>query len=233
MNKLTLLLAFCLMMAGAESAWAQNPVKHPQLSQKIDYLSSKYQELRNRKSEILREHGWESKQMKDNEASIEETFQLNYEASKKIVDEYGFPTYSMVGEQSSHRFWEMVQHFDHDVELQMKVVRLMKRAVDQNDASLMDFAYLSDRVLINMGREQNYGTQVKYDTRQKTYVPLKIPDEKVINANRKAVGLPPLSNYISEMNDKYDGSVVQKPRIKKYHDTVGRPKEVIERLRNR
>ena len=150
MNKLTLLLAFCLLMGWNENLSAQKPVKHPQLSQKIDYLSTKYQDLRNRKSELLREYGWDSKPMKENDAMIEESFMVNYEAAKKIVDEYGFPTYSMVVEESSHQFWEMVQHFDHDVELQMKVVRLMKRALDRNDASLKDFAYLSDRVLINM-----------------------------------------------------------------------------------
>jgi len=55
---------------------------------------------------------------------------------------------------------------------------------------------------------------------------------KVVNANRIAIGLPAMNDYISEMNEKYDGAVVQKPRVKRYHDSVGRPKEVIERLRN-
>jgi len=208
MNKLTLLLALILLIVLNDSLLAQNSVKQPKLSQKIDYLMTKYQEQHNRKSEILREHGWNSKQMKDNEVLVEQAFQLNYEAAKKIVKEYGFPSYSMVGEESSHRFWEMIQHFDHDVELQMQVVRLMKRAVDRDDASAIDFAYLSDRTLLNLGREQNYGTQIKYDTRQA------------------------MNDYISEMNEKYDGAVVQKPRVKRYHDSVGRPKEVIERLRN-
>ena len=170
--------------------------------------------------------------MKENDERIEETFTINYKAAKKIIDQYGFPTYSMVGKESSHKFWEMVQHFDHDVLLQQTVVRMMDRAIKQNDASVIDFAYLSDRVLINLGREQNFGTQIKYNFTKKTYVPLKIENIEVVNVNRAKIGLPPLKEYIAQMNAKYDGSIPPKPKKRNFHDAVGRPKHVIERLRN-
>ncbi|MEM8909722.1 MAG: DUF6624 domain-containing protein, partial [Bacteroidota bacterium] len=134
-------------------------IKNPQLSNKINYLTEKYQDHHNRKTEILRAHGMESKQMKDNETLVKEAFDLNYKTAKKIIDEHGFPGYGLVGEESSRKFWEMVLRFNHDVLFQTKVLRLMERAVHKNDASMKDFAYLADRVLLNSGKEQYYGTQ--------------------------------------------------------------------------
>lgn len=230
MNKRSLFPIFTLIFVFIFNVNAQ--VKEPQLSQKIDYLTAKYQDYRNKKSDILRRHGWDSKEMKDNEERVKSAFDLNYEAAKKIVAEYGFPSHSLVGEESSHNFWEMVQHFDHDVDFQMRVLRLMERALKVNDASPIDFAYLSDRVLLNMGRQQYYGTQLRYDKTQQTYIPIKVDNKIAVNKKRLSVGLPPLDESIAEMNSKYDGSVEQKPIVKKYHDTVGRPAEVIERLRN-
>ncbi len=214
MKKVTLFL-FCIFFLGTASfAQTLQDVKKPQLAQKIDYHTQKHQDLRNRKNDILRRHGWNSKQMKDNEELIKEALATNYKVAKKILKEHGLPTNSMVGEKSAHNFWEMVIHFDQDPDLQRKVVSMMDKAMKINDISKKDFAYLSDRLMINSGREQYYGTQLLYDEKSKSYKPHPIQDQKNVDIHRADMGLPPMQNYIATMNDNFDGTV-RKPKPKR------------------
>ena len=123
MKKVTLFLfSIFFLITSASFAQTLQDVKKPKLSQKIDYLTQKHQDLRNRKNDILRRHGWDSKQMKDNEELIKEALATNYKVAKQIIKEHGLPTISMVGEESAHNFWEMVIHFDNDAPLQRQVV---------------------------------------------------------------------------------------------------------------
>ena len=53
----------------------------------------------------------------------------------------------------------MVQHADHDPEFQKRVLNLRRAEVEANNTDARDYAYLTDRVQINTGEEQIYGTQ--------------------------------------------------------------------------
>jgi len=226
MKKVTLFL-FSIFFLTSSASFAQNvqDVKKPQLSQKIDYHTQKHQDLRNRKNDILRRHGWNSKQMKENEELINEALATNYKVAKKILNEHGLPTISMVGEKSAHNFWEMVIHFDNDPVLQRQVISMMDKALETNDVFKKDFAYLSDRWMINSGRKQYYGTQLFYDEKNKSYKPHPIHDEEKVNTHRAEMDLPPMENYIASMNANFDGTI-QKPnprRGKHEKDGKNRP----------
>ena len=77
---------------------------------------------------------------------------------KEIVKQHGWPTNSMVGSDGATAAWLLVQHADHDPKFQRHCLELMKK-VPAGEVSTVDLAYLTDRVLVNEGKKQLYGTQ--------------------------------------------------------------------------
>ena len=53
----------------------------------------------------------------------------------------------------------IIQHADHDLDWQSAQLPLIKKAVDQEDLEADNYAYLYDRVQVNAGKPQRYGTQ--------------------------------------------------------------------------
>ena len=183
----------------------------PELAQKITYLSDKYEGIRDQKNEMLLKYNSTSQEIKDIDARLTDQMGINYAAAKKIIDANGFPNHDMVGEVASHKFWMMVQHMDGYPDFQMLVLRNMAGALDQNKASAKDFAYLTDRVLINQQRPQHYGTQVYYDKEEETYKPHPVDNIARTNERRAELGLSPLDDFLANTNEKYEGAIKQQP----------------------
>ncbi|GIV28550.1 MAG: hypothetical protein KatS3mg027_2364 [Bacteroidia bacterium] len=138
---------------------------------------------------------------------IQQTDSVNYFSLKKILKKVGFPGYSKVGMVGSQNFWILVQHQDKHINFQKKVLKKMKKEVKRNNASPNLYAYLYDRVMVNTGKKQMYGTQMRLNKDSTSYepYPLKYPDK--VNELRREVGLPPIEEYIKQMNQIYYGKV--------------------------
>ena len=111
----------------------------------------------------------------------------------EIVDEHGWPGRSLVGDDGASAIWLLIQHADHDVELQERCLDLMRTAVQAGEASQSELAYLTDRVYVNRGRPQVYGTQ--FFGEGESYRPRPIADPKGLDERRAAVGLQPFAEY--------------------------------------
>lgn len=121
-----------------------------------------------------------------------------------IFEEVGFPDYEMVGKEASEAFWLIVQHCDHDPEFQERVSDAMRPAVERGAADGVKLAYLTDRVLVNSGRGQMYGTQVKYEFNlARAYPKSSIEEPEGFDARRIAVGLEPLIVYMNSMSELF------------------------------
>ena len=72
----------------------------------------------------------------------------------------------------------------------------MKKIYKNNpqDISKTNIAYLKDRVLVNNGKKQLFGTQF-YTNKKGIFGPRPIKDIKNLNKRRKEYGLPPFSEY--------------------------------------
>jgi hypothetical protein len=126
---------------------------------------------------------------------VKETFLRNTELIKQLFAKYGFPNYDKVGKESEKNFWLCVQHSDHDLKFQQDVLKKMKKEVNRKKADPTDFAYLTDRVNINLGKAQIYGTQLDYD-KNKTAFPKNLKNPKEVNNRRKSIGLEPIEDYL-------------------------------------
>lgn len=124
----------------------------------------------------------------------------NTEFMKYVVDKYGWPRISDVGQEVADGAWLLVQHADHDLEFQKKCLNLMQK-LTKNEVNYQNIAYLTDRILVAEGKDQLYGTQF-YNNRNKL-VPRKIKDRTNLNKRRKAMGLSTFEEYEKIMEETY------------------------------
>jgi hypothetical protein len=117
---------------------------------------------------------------------------------QEILAEHGWPTFDLVGEDGEDAAWAIAQHSDLDPAFQRETLELLRAAVDAGQASPGNLAYLTDRLAAGAGEPQTYGTQVGCGPDGPVpATPLVDPDG--VDALRAEVGLPPLADYLAEM----------------------------------
>lgn len=123
---------------------------------------------------------------------------------EKIVKQYGCPGFRQVGRKSADNFWLLVQHADAHPDFQRQVLRRMLAEVKRKNAIPANYAYLTDRVAINSGQPEEYGTQVIFtghagkDYSKVVAVPASLRDPKNVDKRRAAIGMEPLQKYLDE-----------------------------------
>ena len=121
----------------------------------------------------------------------------------EIFNAYGYPGFEVAGKEGSKNFWLMVQHSDYDPEFQQQVLAEMKLEVDKGNADPGNYGLLVDRVSLNTGNAQVYGTQVTYNTQICQAYPKTLADSTSVNERRKSIGLPPLEEYLNQMTQMH------------------------------
>jgi hypothetical protein len=115
---------------------------------------------------------------------------------REIIEEFGWPTPALVGEDGASAAWLIAQHSDFDVAFQEQVLALMNEALAAGDADPSEVAFLEDRVAVNTGRPQTYGSQIR--CRNGTARPATpIADREHVDERRAEVGLEPLEDYLA------------------------------------
>jgi hypothetical protein len=189
------LLGFTLILI---SAYGQNKKFNLTLSKQIDSLAKEDQSaLTIQNSENAAAH-------------FQKVIRSSFPLVKKIAEKHGFPGYDLVGKESSNNYWMLVQHSDFDLPFQKKILKLMKLEVDKKNASGQNYAYLIDRININEGKPQIYGTQVNMGengTKIKT-----CSDTLNLDKRRLSVGLKPIKDYLKQCDDMF--FEMNKDRIK-------------------
>lgn len=122
------------------------------------------------------------------------TDRVNANALRRIIGECGWPTIRAVGVRAAAAAWLIAQHADHDVGFQKRCLTLMRAAARERQADPQLVAYLTDRVLVNGGRPQVYGTQF-YRDEEGMMRPRPIRDKSGLPGRRRALGLKPLGEY--------------------------------------
>ncbi|WP_340065357.1 DUF6624 domain-containing protein [Ascidiimonas aurantiaca] len=118
---------------------------------------------------------------------------------KEIFDKHGFVGFDLAGEEGSQNFWLMVQHSDHNPDFQKEVLKQMKIEVDKGNAKPSNYGFLVDRVNLNTGKAQIYGTQVTYNFDIAQAFPKNLADSVNVNERRRSIGLEPLEEYLNQM----------------------------------
>lgn len=149
------------------------------------------------RGELLEMRNADQAERRGEEPWLTENDRARTERLKEIIDEYGWPTPEMVGKDGATAAWLIAQHSDLDVAFQERALALMKDAATRGDADPTEVAYLVDRVAINKGQRQTYGTQAGCADGGAAPKPLVDPEN--VDVRRAAVGLEPLDDYLAEM----------------------------------
>jgi hypothetical protein len=127
---------------------------------------------------------------------------LNQIEAKKIFAQHGFPGYDAVGEKGSLNFFLLVQHSDSDPAFQEQVLKALKQQADRKNADPKQYAYLLDRVRVNKGEKQVYGTQLRPKKGVEGIELAPVVEPEKLDQRRAAVGLPPVAEYLKTVGAK-------------------------------
>ncbi|HYG37360.1 MAG TPA: DUF6624 domain-containing protein [Cytophagales bacterium] len=120
----------------------------------------------------------------------------NRQRLKVIFNEFGFPTRSMVGKDAMHGVFLMIQHSDGDKDWQKAQLRNIEQAVKNGDLDGQSYAYLYDRININAGQKQRYGTQFSNVDPLNNIVELADTEEiGSLDQRRMEIGMMPIDMY--------------------------------------
>ena len=122
---------------------------------------------------------------------------------EEILEERGWPGWSLVGEDGSTAAWALVQHADLNPELQEQALAYLMGAVEADDASAGDLAYLIDRVRVANGLTQVYGTQIGPGPDGDLAPRTPVEDPVNVDARRAEAGLGTLEEYYDEIREAF------------------------------
>lgn len=111
----------------------------------------------------------------------------------KLIQEHGYPSKKLVGKRGMYWFFVLIIHQDNDGSLQNK-------CLENCDFEIKDRAYLIDRIKVNQGKKQVYGTQFQYDSQKQILMPKPIENPKDVDKRRKKCGLDPLKVEMATIN---------------------------------
>ncbi|MEU2745249.1 DUF6624 domain-containing protein [Streptomyces collinus] len=115
----------------------------------------------------------------------------------EIMDEVGWPTADLVGEDAARAAWLIAQHADRQLDVQRRALRLLEGAVEAGAAGARELAFLRDRTLVNEGREQVYGTQVAGVRDDGSPIPWPCAEPDRVDELRAGVGIEPFAEYVA------------------------------------
>lgn len=120
---------------------------------------------------------------------------------KRLVEKHGWLSRTLVSTDGAKAAWLMLQHADSDREFQKACLEMMK-GLPAGEVDGKDIAYLTDRILVNEGQPQIYGTQIKSSANGGLELaPLLEPEQ--VDERRKKMGLGPIEEYLSEIRKQF------------------------------
>ncbi|TQS39738.1 hypothetical protein FL583_38560 [Cryptosporangium phraense] len=116
---------------------------------------------------------------------------------REILGRHGWPTPGLVGEQASRCAWKIAMHADRQLDVQQRALALLEDAVAAGEGRPADLAMLRDRVLVNSGHPQVYGTQIAGVGADGAPVPWPVLDPGAMDDRRAEVGLDPFAVHVT------------------------------------
>ena len=146
-------------------------------------------------------------------AEMERVDSLNQATVFGILDKEGWP--SRLSDKANRAIWIVIDH--SDLAHRSKYLDLVKEKAEDGILDQADYATLNDRVLMEEGKPQIYGTQIKitetivYDdgiVRQGQLFLWPVEDSAALDSLRSTVGLSPIEEYLKSVGESYKLEVV-------------------------
>ena len=196
MNRTSVLLAFLLLTCFSLKSQVDS-LTVVDVQKLIASMCEKDQDMRKSLGKIER---GDTVQYAEQRLNISQMDEMNNVMLQRVIKDHGYPAASDFGMVTTHKFWILIMHQDKDLELQQSVLQWMRSMLFEGEVIGRDLAYLEDRVAVNKGECQVYGTQFRYDSEQNKNVPFDICEVKKLKKLRKKMGLMPFDTQASQEN---------------------------------
>ena len=120
----------------------------------------------------------------------------NQELVISIIEKCGMPTLKEVDQKQMDAIWLGLQHSTK--EIRKEYFPQIEKAVKNGDLSKSQYALMKDRMLMDEGKPQIYGSQIKNG---KLY---KLENPENVNKRRKEMGMEPIENYLKNFNIQFN-----------------------------
>jgi hypothetical protein len=118
---------------------------------------------------------------------------------KELLQTHYWMSILEFGKIADQQAWLIVQHADHDRAFQKEMLSRLEQLAQQGKTDPCHVAYLHDRVAVNEGRPQRYGTQGDCNGNEWVLYPVEEPDK--LNMYRITAGLPPLQVQMEQVEN--------------------------------
>lgn len=120
---------------------------------------------------------------------------------KKILSATGWPIVSVYGAEADKAAFLIVQHADRDPELQHMALNILEPLARKGETDRENYALLFDRVRVNAGQAQRFGTQGS--CRNHKWATDKTENPHDLARRRASFNLPPMAQYVKEAQALY------------------------------
>ncbi|HAY3553041.1 hypothetical protein KRE47_07445 [Elizabethkingia meningoseptica] len=131
---------------------------------------------------------------------MERVESVNVDKVLSIIDKYGWLGKDEIGEEGNTTLFLTVQHYKN-AEVQKKYLSILEDASKKGKAEPWQYAFLTDRILMNEGKPQIYGTQT---ISQKGMPPkvYELKDSANVDQLRAKYGMEPLADYLKSFESE-------------------------------
>jgi hypothetical protein len=123
---------------------------------------------------------------------MESVHRKNTAVLRTIIDQHGWPGFDLVDQDGEEAAWRIMQHSIGEPDFMRSALKLLKTAVENQQAPSWQIAYLEDRIRMFEGRLQLYGTSFDWDEQGQMSPYPAIENPEQLNERRAEMGLPPL-----------------------------------------
>lgn len=166
----------------------------------LDTIFRDDQDDRKKIDEFIFKYGDNSPELRFLYSKIEEKDIINTHKVSKIIDKYGWLGIDEIGSEGNTTLFLVIQHSNQST--QEKYLPILKDAVKNKKADPSQLALLEDRLSIEKGGKQVYGSQIGGTKGNYYLFPLEDPDN--VDKRRLEVGLSPLAEYLMLWQLKWD-----------------------------
>ncbi len=163
------------------------------LALKLEEIYESDQSVRVKQDSLEKQFGVKSIQVAKHWDVIHILDSANFHFVDSIIAVDGWLGIEVVGVKGNTALWLTIQHAG--LTDQVRYLLILKDAVSKGNANAADYALLEDRIAIQQGRKQMYGSQLGMnETNENLYF---YPIENVLEVNNRrcAIGLEPIEIY--------------------------------------
>ena len=119
-----------------------------------------------------------------------------------LIEKCGMPSLEEINQKQMNTIWFVFQHEDNYH--RKKYFSLLQKAAQNGELSKGKMALMEDRMLMDDGKPQIYGSQMTDDRENGGFKIYDLQNPETVDRRRASVGLEPLSEYVKHWDIKFE-----------------------------